>query len=130
MNRIGYPGWSLIETVIGMAIVFTLTAGVGYVGSRQIESARRLAARREIAVYEAALEGYHLDCGRYPTEAQGLQALWELPYLAPIPDGWNGPYLRRAPVPDPWGAEYAYTAPGPSGLPYLITSATLQGSDP
>lgn len=130
MNRSRYPGWSLIETVVGMAIVFTLTAGVGYVGGRQIESARRLAALREIAMYEAALEGYHMDCGRYPTEEQGLQALWEAPYLAPIPHGWNGPYVRRAPAPDPWGDEYTYAAPGPSGLPYRITSGTLEGSTP
>lgn len=127
MKQNRYPGWSLIETMIGMAIVFTLTAGVGYVGSRQIESARRLAARREIAMYEAALEGYHLDCGRYPTEEQGLRALWEAPYLAPVPEHWNGPYVRRAPAPDPWGGAYEYTSPGPSGLPYSITCDGLEG---
>lgn len=125
-----YAGWSLIETMIGMAIVFTLSAGVGYVGTRQIEAARRLAALREIAMYEAALEGYHLDCGRYPTEGQGLEALWALPYLAPVPVSWRGPYIRRPPASDPWGEEYLYREPGPDGLPYAVSSPGFDRGQP
>lgn len=121
MTRIG--GWSYVETLVSMAIVFTLSATVGTVGTRQVERARVAAARAQIATIELALESYALDCGRYPSTAQGLSALWERPYLAPVPQGWNGPYLRGAPRPDPWGRPYQYDEPGPDGLPYQVSSS-------
>ncbi len=116
------PGWTMAETLISMAIVFTLTGTVGYLGIRQVEQARVTAANSQIRVFEIALENYHLDTGAYPTSDQGLDALYRIPVLAPIPGGWNGPYLRRPPGVSPWGTDYRYRRPGPDGLPYEITA--------
>lgn len=127
MVRAGLGGWSYVETLVSMAIVFTLSSTVGVVGTRQVERARVAAVRSQLATLELALESYAVDCGRYPSTAQGLAALWERPYLAPIPTDWQGPYLRREPGADPWGNPYRYEQPGPNGLPYLVSS-TLGGT--
>jgi len=64
-----------------------------------------------------------LDCGRYPTEEQGLKALVEKPILSPVPKKWNGPYIQTLEIPiDPWSNEYEYMVPGPGGLPFGIRS--------
>jgi general secretion pathway protein G len=66
------------------------------------------AALREIARFAAALETFSLDLGRFPTTAEGLQALLEPP--ASNAEGWKGPYLRQVPK-DPWGSDYRYKHP-------------------
>lgn len=121
MAELRLPGWTVAETLIGMAIVFTLTGTVGYLGMNQIERARVTAAKSQIRVLEIALESYALDTGDYPTREQGLNALYTAPVLAPLPRGWNGPYLQKPLGPDPWGGEYQYHRPGPDGLPYAVT---------
>lgn len=114
-------GWTLVEVLLSMAIVFTLTGTVGYIGAGQVERSRHIAAETQIRTLEIALESYAMDCGTYPTAAQGLQALVEPPVLMPVPQGWRGPYLRRSVPRDPWGELYHYEVPGPGGLPYRIT---------
>ena len=74
-----------------------------------------------------ALEEYYAECGSLPTTEQGLKALWEKPYLYPVPSKWNGPYLDTEIPPDPWGNEYQYKTPGPNNLPYEIFSFGADG---
>lgn len=94
-----------------MAIVFLLSGTVGFVGSEQIDRARHLAARQQIGVFRLALESYAIDTGRYPTTAQGLEALRTPPTLSPVPHTWHGPYLTGEIPQDPWGKHYEYRGP-------------------
>lgn len=114
-------GWTMVETLVGMTIVFTLSGTVGYLGIQQVERARITAAASQVRILELAIESYALDTGSYPTREQGLSALYRRPVLAPVPSGWNGPYLREPPGPDPWGGEYCFQRPGPDGLPFQVT---------
>lgn len=119
-------GWTFIEIIIVITIILVLTSTVGIVGVRYVDRARVSAAVNEMAALSVALDGYYLDCGRYPTEEQGLAALWTVPTIPPIPDGWAGPYLSKEDFEDPWGTPYRYVVPGPHGLPFGVTS---QGAD-
>lgn len=121
MRRSRVSGWTIAETLLGMAIVFTLTGTVGFLGTRQIERARLTAAESQVRILEMALEAYALDAGDYPTRDQGLDALYTAPVLAPLPRRWKGPYLHKPVGPDPWGGQYRYHRPGPDGLPYQVT---------
>ncbi len=49
----------------------------------------------QVQSWVRAFKKYHEDCGSFPTEQQGLQALREKPKLAPIPDNWKGPYILK-----------------------------------
>ena len=65
--------------------------------------------RREMKI---AVESYNIQCGRYPTSAEGLGAL----LTNTITDGWHGPFLDGTALPvDGWGRNYRYllTVGGP-----------------
>jgi general secretion pathway protein G len=105
-------GLTLIEIMV-VIIILGLLAGL--VAPRilgRVSEARGETARTQLELIRVALDSYYLDNGRYPTTAQGLQALRTAPTSEPRPRNWRGPYLR-GPVPqDPWGREYVYRSPG------------------
>lgn len=53
-----------------------------------------------------ALEAFFADCGRYPTSAEGFQALIQAPNGI---SNWKGPYIDRKSFIDPWGNAYSYS---------------------
>ena len=120
-------GWTFVETLIVVTIMLVMTAGVGFVAIRAVGSANVAAARSQIQSFTVALNAYLIDNGRYPSEAQGLGALWEEPRSEPAPARWSGPYIERAVPPDPWGGDYVYENPGPNGLPFAISSFGADG---
>ncbi len=122
-------GWTFIETIIVVAIILILTGTVGISGIRYIQRARVSSAGSEIAALVLALDGYYLDCGNYPTTEQGMNALWQLPTISPVPDNWNGPYVAKKDFEDPWKNAYYYENPGPNGLPFAITSYGADGAE-
>lgn len=116
-------GFTLIELLLVMVILGLLAALVGPRFFGQEKKARQRAAKGQIALFEAALDNYRLDVGRYPTTEQGLQALREQP------DGvakWDGPYLKKAVPADPWGNAYVYESPSEHG-DYAIISYGADG---
>jgi general secretion pathway protein G len=115
-------GFTFVETLIVLAIMLILSAGIGIPAARYIEKARRISATGQIETFRLALQDYALDCGRLPTTEQGLAALYEKPTVYPISDAWDGPYTDKAISDDPWGTPWQYTTPGPDGLPCSIVS--------
>jgi len=105
-------GFTLVELLV-VLVVLTLLAGI--VGPRilgQLGGAKSKTAIVQIAEIEKALEIYALDVGRFPSTAQGLQALVQAPSGA---TGWNGPYVKGGVPLDPWGNPYHYAYPGAGG---------------
>jgi len=125
--RSSEAGWTFIEAIIVVSIFFIFTGAVGFAGVRYVNKARRASAANEIAALSLALDSYYLDCGMYPSEEQGLDALWAVPVTSPVPSGWFGPYLTKKDIEDSWGREYIYRHPGPEGLPYAISSYGADG---
>ena len=115
-------GFTFIETIVTISIILILSAAVGFSAIRYVDRARTAACRNQIETFRLALQTYSLDCGQYPTEAQGLPALWEKPVLSPVPPGWDGPYVDRQIPHDPWGASFIYSNPGENNLPFSIMS--------
>ncbi|MDR2767438.1 MAG: type II secretion system major pseudopilin GspG [Treponema sp.] len=120
-------GWTFMETIIVIAIVLILSSTVGYTAVRNIPRSRIAAAKSQIDSFAAALETYYIDCGRYPGEEEGLEALWTKPESAG--EGWAGPYLIKKTPADPWGNDYVYRNPGAEGFPYGILSYGEDGKE-
>jgi len=120
-------GFTFIETIVTISIILILSAAVGFSAVKYIERARVAGCRNQIETFRLALQSYVLDCGQYPTEGQGLGALWERPTLAPIPSNWDGPYTDRQIPKDPWGGNYVYKNPGEKDLPFSIMSFGADG---
>lgn len=128
-------GFTFIETLAVLAIMALLTAGAGVSTMQIVEHARSTECKEQLSVYKSALQSYYVDCGRFPTTAQGLEALWSKPLLMPVPEKWNGPYVDRQIQMDPWGNEYVYLQEdtsampenAPVGLPFVIQSLGADG---
>lgn len=101
-------GWTFIEAIIVIAIVIIMSGTVAFSAVRYVERARRASTESRIAATRIALHAYYLDTGTYPTQAQGLDALWTRPVLAPVPSGWRGPYVEAPVTEDAWGNELEY----------------------
>jgi general secretion pathway protein G len=68
-----------------------------------------------------------MDAGRYPTGAEGLDALAQRPGDV---ESWNGPYLKGSRVPlDPWGHAYHYRTLADHLPPYEILSFGSDGRE-
>jgi general secretion pathway protein G len=119
-------GFTLVEMLVVLVIIGLL---VGLVGPRvfnQLSDAKTKTARIQIESFTNALDLFFLDMGRYPTTAEGLNALMQRPQNAQT---WNGPYLRGNGVPrDPWSNGYLYRSPG-QGRPYEIVSLGSDGRE-
>lgn len=105
-------GFTLIELLVVMAILALLIGLVGPNVMKQFGGAKTKTAATQISEIDKALEIFRLDTGRYPTTAEGLQALVAQPGAI---TGWNGPYLKGGLPNDPWGNPYRYANPGPNG---------------
>lgn len=130
-------GYTFVETMVVLGIIAVLAAGTSVSASKLISMAKKTSARNQIDQYSSAVQTYFLDCGRFPTTAQGLEALWRKPDIYPVPEKWNGPYLERKITKDPWGNEYLYISGEDSvfpsdeceNLPYVLISYGADGKE-
>ena len=120
-------GFTFIETIVTISIILILSAAVGFSAIRYIEGAQLAACRNQIETLRLALQSYFLDSRQYPTDTQGLNALWEKPIQPPVPLHWDGPYIDRQLPKDPWGNDYEYKNPGEMNLPFSIMSYGADG---
>jgi len=105
-------GFTLIEIMVVILVLGILAALVAPNVFRHVSSAKEAAARSQIELLGAALDGYRLDNDRYPAGQQGLEALRREPLSDPRPRNWRGPYVRKEVPLDPWGRAYVYRSPG------------------
>jgi len=106
-------GFTLIELVLVVTIIAILAGAVTVEAGKRIKLARRTRALEDIRVFELALDSYAADNGAPPTTQQSLAALQSKPTSPPVPNNWNGPYIKKKSVPrDSWGNDYVYRYPG------------------
>jgi general secretion pathway protein G len=96
-------GNTCMETIVTVGILALLAViAVPVLGGAY----KKVKAERELEGFAAVLNRFYEDCGRYPTDDEGLDA------LIVKPDGcaaWRS-YLDVESIPqDPWGNEYVYT---------------------
>lgn len=104
-------GFTLIELVVVMTIIAILAGAVALQIVNRTKIARRTRAIQDISTIETALDLYAADNGHHPSTQQGIEALRQKPSSPPVPENWNGPYLKKSPI-DPWGNPYVYRFPG------------------
>lgn len=120
-------GFTFAETIASLAIILILSCGVGFAAFKFIDRAKEVSVESQILNFKTALNAYYLDCGFFPSEAQGLEALWEKPLIEPLSKNWKGPYLDKKIPLDPWGNSYEYKEKNSLGLPYIIFSYGKNG---
>jgi general secretion pathway protein G len=114
-KNIKQRGFTLIEIMVVLVILGVMAALVVPRVVGRTDDARKAAAKTDISSLMNALKLYNLDNYRYPTNAQGLQALVQKPSVQPVPQNFkDGGYLDKLPA-DPWGNPYQYQNPGKHG---------------
>ena len=105
-----------IVAMAGTAICAILLL-IGLFGDplRDRNRARHRAAVSQLVSFVTALERYKADCGQYPTNLDGLDALAASPGVR----GWRGPYSASDIPLDPWGHPYHYNYPAGFQTPEL-----------
>ena len=102
-------GFTLIELLVVLVILALLAGLVGPQLFGKIDSSKVKTAEAQVRMLHGALQTFRLDVGRFPTTAEGLDAL-----VRPPPDAaglWGGPYLDGAVPTDPWRTPYRYASP-------------------
>jgi general secretion pathway protein G len=90
--------------IAATAVATTLSSC--YVEPFQTRSeAKRLAVVAQEEALGDSLRQFRRDLGRFPTESEGLDALFLKPDGI---EGWRGPYLMGRLGNDPWGHPYVY----------------------
>ena len=103
--------FTLIEILVVVFIVSMLAAFVAPRVFKQFGKSQRDIARSKMAIIEGALGRFRLDCGRFPDDAEGLDALLSDPGEFEE-EVWDGPYLKKSDLLDPWGTAYEYREEG------------------
>jgi general secretion pathway protein G len=108
-------GFTLIEILVVIVIMGIMAALVVPKVLGTTDDARKAAAQSDIKNIMTSLNLYYLREARFPTEAQGLDALVNKPTTSPIPTNYKeGGYLDKLPN-DPWNHPYQYKNPGKHG---------------
>lgn len=103
-------GFTLVELLVVLVILVLIASIVGPRVIGYLGGARAKSANVQIESLVTALDLFRLDVGRYPTAAEGLEALVKPPGSI---KGWAGPYLAKPELPaDPWGRPYVYESGG------------------
>jgi general secretion pathway protein G len=120
-------GYTLIEMLVVLTIISLI---VGLIGPRilnYLSDSRVKAAKLQIENFNSSLDLFFMDTGRYPSTAEGLNALEQRPSDVEV---WNGPYIKGSKVPaDPWGNPYQYHTITDHQPPYEILSLGSDGHE-
>ncbi len=100
-NRNRRRGITLIEMLVVITIIALFTAVAYQRLSPSVDKGRITAARTQIEAFMGALQTYHIENGRFPTQEEGLPAIRQ--------------YLSKDIPNDPWGNPYVYKYPGEHG---------------
>lgn len=122
-------GMTLVEIMVVIAILGILMTVVGIAALNQLEKAKVGTTEVQIGNLESALLLYRVDHGKYPSSAEGLDALINPP---PTKKGKTFPsYLEGDAVPtDQWGNPFLYYSPGSHGdNDYEIISLGSDGAE-
>ena len=103
-------GFTFIELLVVIMIISMLAVFVAPKMFKVVSKARRDIAKAKMRDLENAIERFCIDCGRYPTGAEGLEVLIKAP--EDLEEKWRGTYLKRSELLDPWKNPYIYIEEG------------------
>ena len=102
--------FTIVEVLVVVLIISMLAAFVVPRMLKKARGAKKDIAKAKMAIIESALGMFYNDCGRYPDDSEGLDALLVAP--KDFEEKWNGPYLKKSDLLDPWRNPYIYVEEG------------------
>ncbi|MEM7728814.1 MAG: type II secretion system major pseudopilin GspG [Pseudomonadota bacterium] len=118
-------GFSLMEILIALAIIASLTVIVGPRLTGHVDRSKTVSTLSQAKQIKASLGMLQMDIGRYPTQDEGLSLLVEPRGMG---DMWRGPYLDGSVPVDAWGEPFQYVPP-PADNIYAAPRVYSLGAD-
>lgn len=117
-HRRSRAGFTLVELMVVISIIAILATIVGYNVINSMDDASVAQAQAQIRSFKTALMAYRLKYNRFPSSADGLEAL--------VNNDKGIKFLESDEIPkDPWGNDYVYTSEG--SREYRIVSYGADG---
>ncbi len=126
-RRIRY-GFTMVELMAVLIILGLLAALVvqNFVG--RVDDARVKVTKASLHELHTAINQFHMDTGRWPTEQEGLTVLVQQP--ADVTNWPPGGYIQTVEVPkDGWGRDFIFELLPESGRPFVIKSLGADGQE-
>ncbi len=126
-RRIRY-GFTMVELMAVLIILGLLAALVvqNFVG--RVDDARVKVTKASLHELHTAINQFHMDTGRWPTEQEGLTVLVQQP--ADVTNWPPGGYIQTVEVPkDGWGRDFIFELLPESGRPFAIKSLGADGQE-
>lgn len=117
-------GFTIVEITVVIILLAMIAALIVPRMFQSMGKQQRRIAKAQLANIESAVLMFRNDCGRLPTDAEGLDALVEAP--EELEEKWKGPYLKRSQLLDPWDRPYEYSEEGqinPNGFDLICYGA-------
>ncbi len=105
-------GFTLIEILVVAVILGLLSAMLVPKISQKFGQAKHEIAKTKMNLVAGALEEFYLACGRFPSDAEGLDVLLDAEAPSGLEEKWTGPYRKESEITDPWGNRYMYFEEG------------------
>lgn len=101
-------GLTLIELAVVVLILGSIIALVAFnINPGQLkDDTAALKLKKDSSAIRSYLEMYSAKYGTYPTEEQGLKALYEKPTVGDVPQDFKPIVKDKSAVEDPWGTIY------------------------
>jgi general secretion pathway protein G len=121
-------GFTMIELMAVLIILGLLAAVVvrNFVG--RVDDARVKVTKASLRQLHTAINQFHMDTGRWPTEQEGLNVLVQQPADVKI---WQpGGYIETTTIPkDGWGRDFIFELYPETGRPFVIKSLGADGEE-
>jgi general secretion pathway protein G len=106
-------GFTLLELMVVLLILALIASIAAPQVTKHLRKAKLETAKIQVDALGAAVDSFHVDNGRFPTNEEALKALVERPAGL---ESWDGPYIKKKEsLIDPWGEPYKYRVPGKTG---------------
>jgi general secretion pathway protein G len=119
-------GFTMVELMAVLIILGLLAAVVvkNFVG--QVDRGRVITTKASLRQLHTAINQFHMDTGRWPTEDEGLKVLVQQP--ADVINYPPGGYIETTEIPkDAWGHDFVFELYPETGKQFVIKSLGADG---